>query len=560
MIVLGLCDNHEAGAALAVDGRIVSAVNEERLNREKLSARFPVQSIGWVLQDQGLTPRDVDKIVVASTVTPMLLFRIFKDWHERTKQTADQFSFLLNFYILHQVLGRFFRLPMIVEAFLSKRLLKWRLARLGFNCPVEMIDHHYAHALAAYLGSGLERCLTVTADAMGDGLTLTVSIGENGGVRRIFAQNGFCAINTHYSRVTQFLGFTANRHEGKVVGLAAHGDPQVLAKEFNQELHFNGHGGFNLTPYWLPQSPDRGFYAKLRGHSRQDVAAALQDNLDREMVRFLDYWVERTGIRSVAFSGGLFANVKLNQRLFNRCKLDEIYIMPNMGDGGLCAGAALHPHHAPEGQSTSMFLGPEYTDREIETALKEADLAYEKPDDLVGRIAGLLADKKVVARFCGRMEFGPRALGHRSILYRTDDPTVMDWLNEKLSRTEFMPFAPVTLIEKAAECYLNTAGTERTWRYMNLCYDCTERMITESPGAVHVDGTARPQVIDREAYPGLYEILKKYYELTGACSILNTSFNLHEEPIVNNPRQAIQSYQTAELDALAIGPYLVVRS
>jgi len=555
LIVLGICDNHESGAALMVDGKLLGAVNEERLDRNKMSALFPWRSIDWLLADNGLKPGDVDRVVVASTVTPVLFFRIWKEVHERVKRTADQFSYLLNLYILYQVTGRLTRLPLALEGWASRAVLRRRFARRGFSCPVSTIDHHFAHALSAALPSGLDPCLAVTADAMGDGLSLTVSLAEGGRITPVYRQYGFCAINTYYSRVTQHLGFTANRHEGKVVGLAAHGDPSVLRDAFHRQLHFRGKG-FNRTPYMLPQHPERGFYALLRKHGREDVAAALQDNLEREFVRFLRLWTDRLKVRKVALAGGLFANVKLNQRLREDCGLEGIYITPNMGDGGLCLGAALSVEGLPEPGLPSFYLGPHYDEASCRKALDDAGLRYQRPDDMAGEVARLLAEGKAVARFDGRMEFGPRALGNRSILYRTDDPAVMDWLNERLDRTEFMPFAPVTLAEHASECYCNTPGSEPTWKYMNLCFDCTEKMKEQSPGVVHVDGTARPQVLSRQDNPAFYDILANYHRITGNPSLLNTSFNLHEEPIIDTPEQAVRSYKQAGLDALVLGPFL----
>ena len=556
MNVLGLCDNHESGAALAADGRIVCAINEERLDRDKMSARFPWRSIDWVLSSQNLTPADIDEIVVAGTVTPVFFLRLFKDWHESIKRGANQFNYLLNLYIVHQVAGRVLKLPMAIEGILSRLLLTRRLRARGFTCPVRTIDHHLAHAIAAYVPSGLEPALVITADAMGDGLTVTVSLGAQGKLRCLYAQSGFSALNTYYSRMTQHLGFKANRHEGKIVGLAAHGNPGRLRPLMREQLHFVG-PGFTRTNYLLPQSPSGGIYAELAGESREDVAAALQDNLDREVCAFVRHWIRATGVDNVALGGGLFANVKTNQRIHALDELRRIYIAPNMGDGGLCVGAALAGEPAPVREPLSPFLGPSFTEREIEDALAAAGLSYSKPADIADDVAARLADAQVVARFDGAMEYGPRALGNRSILYRTDDPTVMDWLNQRLDRTEFMPFAPMTLAEHRAACYRQTEGAETTWRFMNLCFDCTDLMRGRNPAVVHVDGTARPQILAEEDNPAVYALLSRYHARTGDPTVLNTSFNLHEEPIVCTPQDAVRAFTQARLDALAIGPFVV---
>lgn len=558
LIVLGVCDNHESGAALVIDGKLVGAINEERINRQKMSARFPWKSIEWLLSSNGISPRQVDLIVVASTVTPILPFRIFKNWHERIKQSANQFNYLLNVYFIYHSIARLTWLPIKLEGLLSRFILKLRFLFNGFRCPVKTIDHHLAHAIFAYLPSGLEPCLIITADAMGDGVSLTVNTGYKGNIKRIYWQSGFCAISAYYSRATQFLGFTANKHEGKIVGLAAYGDPSRLLDKFKRKLHFAGRG-FNLINHFIPQGKKFGFYGSLKGEAKEDVAAALQTNLEEEFVKFLRYWIERTGLTQVALAGGIFANVKLNQRLREKSGLKKIHIVPNMGDGGLCVGAALYAAGANYKRSATVYLGPSYGDEQIEKVLQSFQLHYEKPKDMAKEVAKRLANGQVIARFTGRMEFGPRALGNRSILYRTDDKNVKDWLNERLKRTEFMPFAPTTLAEFAKDCYASVEGSEPTWQYMNICFDCTDKMKTQSPGVVHIDGTARPQVLSREDNPEYYEILSEYHRLTSNPSILNTSFNMHEEPIVNTPEDAIRAFLTAQLDAIAIGPFLVIK-
>ena len=206
-----------------------------------------------------------------------------------------------------------------------------------------------------------------------------------------------------------------------------------------------------------------------------------------------------------------------------------------------------------------MFCGPAYTDAEIEDALDRAGLQYEHSSETPLAIAQLVAEGKVVARFDGAMEFGPRALGNRSILYATGDPKVNDWLNRRLGRTEFMPFAPATLAERADDCYVNLDGCRHTAEFMTITFDCTEYMKQTSPAVVHIDGTARGQLVTQNANPGFHQILSEYEKLTGIPSLVNTSFNMHESPIVMSPTDAIQSFNEGKLDVLAIGSYIVRR-
>jgi carbamoyltransferase len=204
----------------------------------------------------------------------------------------------------------------------------------------------------------------------------------------------------------------------------------------------------------------------------------------------------------------------------------------------------------------NVYLGPEFSTSEIRTALDAAGVDYSEPSELEHEVAQHLADGLVVARFDGRMEYGPRALGNRSILYRPDDPSVNAWLNERLSRTEFMPFAPVTLVEHADESFENLDGARDAARFMTIAFDGTEQMKRDCPGVVHIDGTARPQLLSLADNPAYYRILREFHRLTGISSIVNTSFNLHEEPIVCTPEDAIRAFQIGHLDMLAIGPFL----
>jgi len=206
---------------------------------------------------------------------------------------------------------------------------------------------------------------------------------------------------------------------------------------------------------------------------------------------------------------------------------------------------------------TDVYLGAGYTDDEIRRSIDTAELRCDRPDDMAAEVAHLLAIGHVVARFDGRMEYGPRALGNRSILYQPSDRSVNDWLNQNLNRTEFMPFAPATLIERASKCYLNTDGAIDAARFMTITFQCTDWMKKTCPGVVHIDGTARPQLVDKDHNPGYYRIIAEFEKITGIPSIINTSFNMHEEPIVCSPEDAIRAFKLGQLDYLVIGSYLI---
>lgn len=558
MVVLGVADNHDAGAALVVGGEVVAAVGQERLDRIKNSGAFPTQAIDACLHLGGITPQDIDKIAIGTTFTPAGVLRWFRPFHHQLKAESSQFSYLLHLYILYQValksghLGR-------LEELISLPVLRKELRRSGLRAPIHFVDHHTSHAATAYYSSGEERALVITLDAMGDGVSVTIHRGEEGKLIPLYQQSGLSAINTLYSRVTEWLGFIPLRHEGKITGLAAYATPPAkLVAHFRQKLHFVG-PGFSRENYLRRASRDDPWHHFLGRYTREEIAASVQKNLEVEVCHFVRYWMEKSGIRHVAAAGGVFANVKLNQRIAEIPGIESVFVYPNMSDGGLAAGGALVVGDIKPRNLPHVYLGTDISDDDARTALEKAGLTYTRPADVEGEVAMLLAAGKVVARAAGRMEWGPRALGNRSILYKPNDPSINVWLNKHLKRTEFMPFAPSTVWEGAESRFRGLAPGKNTARFMTICFDATEEMARRCPGVIHVDGTARPQLVRLQDNPRFHHLLTRFGELTGEPTVINTSFNMHEEPIVASADDAVRAYQAAQLDALQVGNYLTVR-
>lgn len=558
MLILGIADNHDAGAALVQNGQLVAAVSQERIDRVKNSGAFPWGAIDTVLDQVGARYGDIDRVAVGSAFTPSWLLRRFPKFHSKRKQ-GGQFDPLLNAYVVYQSLLKRTALHTLeVEA--CERVLVGRFRDRGItNARVELMDHHSAHAHAAYRFQPNPTSLVLTVDAMGDGVTCTVSVGQYGQIDRHWRQSGFAAINTYYSRVTEWLGFTPNRHEGKITGLAAYADPPPdLLEHFRSQLSFEG-PGFSRINYFKRQHPQDAFYSFLERFTREEVAAALQANLEAAVVAFVRFWVDKTGVRDVSACGGIFANVKMNQRIAELAEVDSLNVFPHMGDGGLAMGAAAGVAGIPPHSLESMYLGPKYSRAQI---MREMNIAQVKPSssaNLSDRVAELLADGKVVARFDGGMEFGPRALGNRSVLASPIDPDVNDWLNQRLQRTEFMPFAPVVLEEDADRLFVGVDKAPEAARFMAVCFECTDEMKRLAPGCVHVDGTARPQIVRPGDNHGYANILRQFKARTGVPALINTSFNMHEEPIVCSPHDAIRAWKKAELDGLVLGEFLIER-
>jgi carbamoyltransferase len=559
MFILGISDNHDAGAAVVVDGELLAAVGQERLDRTKNSGAFPWQAIDAVLAMVGARPVDVDRVVFGTAYTPSTLLRSMPRMHHDARGQGN-FSYLLNLYILYQVGLRRTGLD-AAEIQASRALLRRRLGGRGFGgAQLELMDHHEAHAHAAYRSQPRDECLVVTIDAMGDGASVTVWEGRGGVLTRSFEQSGLAAVNTYYSRITQLLGFTPNRHEGKITGLAAYAEPPPeLMKHLRHHLRFVG-PGFSRLDYWRRHDPRDRYYGFIKRFPPEQVAAATQRVLEEAVTAFVQHHVTATGLGHVAVAGGTFANVAVNRRIAELPCVESLFVYPNMGDGGLPVGAALGAACAEPRRLPHVYLGPSFDEGHIHRLLEGSGLAYRKPAGLARDVAQLIADKKVVARCDGAMEWGPRALGNRSILYRPDDPAVNDWLNKRLQRTEFMPFAPMTLAERAPELYHGLDKAADAARFMTVCFEVSEAMKRDCAGVVHIDGTARPQVLHSQDNPGMHAILSEFEAITGNATIVNTSFNMHEEPIVCSPEDALRAWQAADLDALVLGPFVLERT
>jgi carbamoyltransferase len=573
MRVLGLGTEEDGGAAVVEDGRILAAVNEERLCRMKLAMGFPHGSLRTVLDLAGLSVADLDAVHVAGTreiYIPGLA--PFDGWFQyqprgfggQLKRVAGRFAGLASTLpglerVYYAALG---------PSFARRRRILRRILRdqYGVRCPIRFVDHHLCHAASAWGTSGLEDALICSVDGGGDGKSSAIYEARGGSLRLLHETRAFHSLGNYYAYVTHLCGFRAMRHEGKITGLAAHGEPLHLAllREFIDE---EGGTLVNRGGVMFRQALRELGERLPAGWRREDLAASIQRHFEDVTRRYVSHWQARTGLRDVALAGGVFANVRVNQEIRELESTDRVFIHPAMTDAGLAVGAALAAcvpgvadrpmPRAPE-PVPDVYLGPDLSESDIATALALAGL---KPEPLDGRleerIAQRLAEGYVVARAAGRMEYGPRALGNRSILYQPGDPEVNDWLNRNLDRTEFMPFAPAILMEERHRCFHDMAGGEHAAEFMTMTFRCTPWMWENMSGVVHIDGTARPQLVREDRNPGFHAILEAFRRRTGLPGVINTSFNMHEEPIVCSAQDAVKAFLQGNLDYLAIGPWLV---
>jgi len=435
-------------------------------------------------------------------------------------------------------------------------------------------EHHLCHMASAYYCAGLDEAVVISVDGVGDLLSAVVGHGSGANleITAQYYQSQHIA-GQSYEVVTGMLGFDPDRHPGKVTGLAAYCvAPDELVSQIDKWFKEQYSKGSKENWFYLIHTDKAEEnlqrlrelrHSKFGQWTKEEIASAIQFILERDVLSLIKRHVTDPENKNVVLAGGVFANVKLNQRV-KSLGFRNIFIQPAMGDEGTGFGAAILAAHERKPflpyRLHDVYLGPEFTPNQMRQAIERAGLQFEELEGgkLEQRVSQLLDDGSIIARFQGRMEFGPRALGNRSILYHTKDPAANDWLNKQLKRSEFMPFAPVTLHENASECYHDVAGAEHAAEFMTITFDATPRMRRESPACVHVDGTARPQLVRREVNRSMYDILKGYHQLSGIPSLINTSFNMHEEPIICTPEEAVRAFLAANLDALAMGDFLVI--
>ena len=532
---------------------------------------FPRQAIAEVMRIAGVAPSDIGLVCVASVKAYWTDgVRPFEGWLEGDHRSirnsiqavAGRLGPLIDVVPGLETLYYTARSPL----FARRRRAIERIVRqeFGISAELEFVDHHLAHAASAYFTSGFDDALVVTMDGGGDGCCAHVYDVRDGRFERIATTKAFDSLGNYYAYVTHICGFKAQKHEGKITGLAAYGEPRFLDLldsfitlqdgQLKNVGHVVFHGAVQALRQRLPE-----------GWSREDLAASIQQHSERLATGYVAHHLRPDRARNVALAGGLFANVRINQKIKELPGVDRVFVHPGMTDAGLAVGAALVPCMRdrakpvpwPHEHLPNVYLGAEFSPSEIAGELDAHGLDYTRAEDPETRIAQLLAEGYVVARFNGRMEYGPRALGNRSILYQPSDRSVNDWLNSALRRTEFMPFAPATLDQHAESSYRDIAGARDTARFMTITSDVTPSMRQTCAGAVHIDGTARPQLVRAADNPSFHRIIEAFYRLTGVPTVINTSFNMHEEPIVYSPADAIRAFRLGHLDYLAIGDFLV---
>ncbi len=560
MIILGVHEGHDAGAAILIKGKIAAAVNEERLVRKKLFTGVPRLAIRKVMELAKVNPNQIDKVAVAGTLGVMASL----GWTNISLKKKF-YQFLCNNTPFPRM-DFFIGLQRTLFSPLRNKMVKRYVRSIGIKAPIEYVDHHLCHAASAYYTSGKKNCLIATSDGSGDAVSASVYKGINGRLFKIKEFPTYHSIAYFYAYITLISGFKMFRHEGKITGLAAHGNPYKCYHVFKKAFAFKDGKPRNIFGA-IGETAIKKLKKQLKNYSREDYSAAVQKRTEDVIGQFIDYYARKTKLKDVAVAGGIFANVKINQRIAESEHVNSLFIHPHMGDGGIAVGAALYisaKELSKIGKKlmpyklNNVYFGPEFSNKDIEKAIKETGHKGKYVKDIEEYIAKKLLKKKIIGHFNGRMEYGPRALGNRSILADPTDVTINDWLNKRLSRTEFMPFAPSVLDADAAKYYKKYEKSRYPSQFMTITFDDTKEA-QKAKAVVHVDNTTRPQVVSKEQNPRYYKILQLYKKYKKLPLFVNTSFNIHEEPIVCSPEDAIRSFEKGTVDVLVMSNWVLER-
>ena len=561
--ILGLnCYKHDAAAALFIDGVLVGASEEERFTRRKHDASYPAKAVKYLLRSSGLKPADIDHVAFYM-VPGAIRSETFRAW-PGYMQRKGSVKFLLGQL---SGSGKMAGIPGLMKEHLGK----------SFNPRFHFIDHHEAHAWSAWLGAGCRDAAVLTMDGAGEKHSSLVGDISKDGITPYRKTRLPNSPGLFYSAVTAYLGFTPDNDEYKVMGLSSYGKPEfldlfrkiisacdgrfVINKKLLDVSMGVHHASFSSEVTGIigpPRDPSAGEPEAVHAN----IAASAQRALEEAGMSIVRFLREKSENNLLVIAGGTALNCVMNGLFERESGFDEVCPFPAPNDAGTSAGAAAAVHRlvAPETPLKpveSMYLGPGYDESEIEADIEMAKLSPERPENLPGKVAEMIAAGKVVAVFQGRMEFGPRALGNRSILADPRRPEMKDIVNSVVKHREgFRPFAPVCIEEDAGRYF---QGCKRS-PYMIKTYPVVEGMAETIPAVTHVDNTARVQTVTRKQNQFYYDVIKEFSDLTGVSVILNTSFNIRGEPIVNTPVDAVRCFYGTGIDALAMPPFLFVKN
>ncbi len=558
MNILGIsCFYHDAAAALVQDGTLIAASQEERFTREKHDQDFPKNAIEFCLDYAHLKPTQIDNVVFYDK--PFEKFdRILQTYIATWPKGLLSFLKAMPIWIKEKIW-----IPQIIRS------------ELDYEGQILFAEHHISHAASAFLVSPFDEAAILTTDGVGEWDTTTFGIGRGNEISLLKSIPFPHSLGLFYSAFTYYLGFRVNSAEYKVMGLAPYGEPKYYDLIMRELVTMREDGSFNLNmryftyEYGLKMTGRR--FSKLFGEPvrkpestltqfHKDVAASLQKATDTIMVNMARHVERETKMKYLCMAGGVALNCVSNSKILENTSFHDIFVQPAAGDAGGAVGSAYYVYNAILGNPrtfvmNNVFLGPEFSDAQIEMLLKSKNVTYRKCDrqELLQEAARLIADQKVIGWFQGRMEFGPRALGNRSIIADARNPKNQSIVNLKIKfRESFRPFAPTVLEDRAMEYF----EFDRPGPFMLFVANVRQdrRMIS---AVTHVDGSARLQTVSREQNSLFYDLIAEFDRQTGCPVIINTSFNIRGEPIVCTPEDAWRCFMRTEMDCLIMGGFIV---
>nr|AIF08923.1 carbamoyltransferase [uncultured marine thaumarchaeote KM3_33_G01]AIF08941.1 carbamoyltransferase [uncultured marine thaumarchaeote KM3_33_G02]AIF10854.1 carbamoyltransferase [uncultured marine thaumarchaeote KM3_47_A07] len=567
MYSLGIsCYYHDSAAAILKDGHVVAAVEEERFSRKKFDDGFPRMAIDWCLKEAGITPEQINS--VAFYDKPVLKF-------ER----------LLDNYIAVAPRGLYSFLN-VIPKWLHKRLwIKEEIKKhmRGYQGNIIFPEHHMSHAAHTFFTSPFDEAAILTVDGVGEWSTSSFGSAENTSIKLTNDIRWPHSIGMFYSAFTYFLGFKVNEGEYKLMGLSAYGKPKYYDLILNEILDMKNDGSLHLNLKYFAFTYDKVMtnqkFAELFGIPRReedakaeqihyDIGASAQKVLEDIMLKMVNHVHKKTGMKNLCLGGGVALNGVANYRILKEGPFESVHIPPSPGDGGSAIGCAQYLYYIHKKQrriivqdhakriQENVYVGPSFSNDEIRSFLEENNIDYEylTREQLLQTTAKLISEQNVVGWYQGKIEWGPRALGNRSILADPRDSKMKDVLNEKIKHRElFRPFAPSILEEYVSEYFDLSIPSP----YM--LFVAKVKKPDKIPAVTHVDGTGRLQTVSREANPLYYDLINDFYKITGVPVVVNTSMNVRGEPIVNTPEQAYAMIIKTEMDYIMMGNYMIQR-
>lgn len=556
-----------SSACLIEDGKIIAAAAEERFTRNKLTRAFPMHAVEYCLKEAGLEMREVDFIAISWN--PGVYFTKFNPLLSGQRRHLVEQIYSAPDHLMH-----FYGRPLVDH-------LYQELKGNGAECRIHYITHHRAHAANGFFLSPFDSAAILTADAQGEFESTTFCRGKGNKIQFLKRINYPHSLGALYSTFTEYLGFRPNSDEWKVMAMASYANPnnkfyKLMKKhvirfpsEDSFELNLGFFKGFlheqpNLYTEKLADcfGPARKNDEKLEGRHFA-IAAALQKVSEDAAARLLRWLYAVTKEKNAALAGGFFLNSVFNGKALELTPFKKVFISSCPDDSGNCFGAALYLYNHILGKKRERpvahnYFGPAYTNKEIEKVLEDFKLSFQREKDIIARTARYIAEGKIIGWFQGRMEFGQRALGNRSILADPRRAEMKDAINKAVKfRESFRPFAPAVLKERQHEYF--EIGKNGDVPFMEKIYRVERTKAKEIPAVVHADGSCRIQTVDKETNPMFHSLIREFAKITGVPVLLNTSFNLNNEPIVCSPRDAVRTFYSCGLDALVIGDYVVVK-